>query len=543
MGLRLSAQLVAFLVVFLSFHGACQIPPTVAIANGTIIGVNDAQNHVQKFLGVPFAEPPVGDLRLRQATPIRKAFGTWDASHFGHSCLGPRGSNQPNGSEDCLTLNIWRPEGARGKLPVLVWLYGGGLSAGYTSNPLFEGTNLVKISTEIGKPIILVTVNYRLSAFGFLNGRQMAELDLLNIGMKDQRLAFAWLQDNIGAFGGDPKKVTLAGESAGAVSIYSHMAAYGGRDDGLFRAAILESGGAFPLTGPKTSAFQATFDGLITKTSCSTYANASTTDQLDCIRKLSLDDFRNNVGSSTGQSIDGGFSPTSIQFAFPAGKYVKVATMVGANTDEGTTSAPKGINTVAQLVGPLSAGYFRPVPLPSNMTSAIISRYPTDPRLGCPYNTGTAFSSSALDKQACAIFGDLVQTAPARMIARSLTANNGDIPVYRYRFNHLPHSTSSTPSRQGIGTGIEQSYVFSNQVPDWPYDRSLAYEMTSVWVSFASDLDPNPGGKSTLPVWPRYGANATSIVFNGYGSTIEEDEYRRDGIDYLIDNVLPYGAQ
>lgn len=277
------------------------------------------------------------------------------------------------------------------------------------------------------------------------------------------------------------------------------MAAYGGRDDSLFRGAILESGGAFPLTGPNTTAFQATFDGLITKTTCSKYANAPASDQLNCIRKLSLDDFRNNVGSSTGQSIDGSFSSTSIQFAFPAGKYVKVATMVGANTDEGTTSAPKDINTTAQLVGPLSSGYFRPVPLPSNMTSAIISLYPTDPRLGCPYNTGTAFSSSALDKQACSIFGDLVQIAPARMIARSLTANNGDMPVYRFRFNHLPHSTSSTSSRQGIGTGVEQAYVFSNQVPEWPYDQSLAYEMTSAWVSFASDLNPNPGGsKSTF---------------------------------------------
>jgi carboxylesterase type B len=206
------AQLLALTVLFAS-DGFCQLAASVTIANGTIIGVS--HDSVQKFLGIPYAAPPVGDLRLRQATPVQTALGIFDASHFGHSCLGPKGSNQPNGSEDCLTLNIWRPDrqSSKEKLPVLVWLYGGGLSGGYTADPLFEGTNMIKISTEIGKPIMLVTVNYRLSAFGFLNGKQMAELDLLNIGMKDQRLAFRWIQDNIAAFGGDPKKVTLAGES------------------------------------------------------------------------------------------------------------------------------------------------------------------------------------------------------------------------------------------------------------------------------------------------------------------------------------------
>ncbi|KAF5014884.1 hypothetical protein F66182_13976, partial [Fusarium sp. NRRL 66182] len=126
------------------------------------------------------------------------------------------------------------------------------------ADPRFEGTNLVRISTEINKPVIFVSVNYRLGPLGFLNGKQMYDLGLLNLGMLDQRLALHWIQENIKAFGGDPRKVTLAGESAGAVSIYSHMMAYGGRDDGLFRGAIMESGGAFPLTGPDTPAFQET---------------------------------------------------------------------------------------------------------------------------------------------------------------------------------------------------------------------------------------------------------------------------------------------
>jgi len=147
--------------------------------------------------------------------------------------------------------------------------------------------------------------------------------------------------------------------------------AYGGRDDHLFRGAILESGGAFPLTGPDTKAFQATFDSLITDTKCSSLTNSSAADQLDCIRSLPIDVLLRSVGPSTGQSIDGSFTTTSVQFAFPAGDYVKVATIVGsklyetearfprplmeptANTDEGTTSAPTGIDTTEELRGPL----------------------------------------------------------------------------------------------------------------------------------------------------------------------------------------------
>ncbi|KAK8041526.1 Alpha/Beta hydrolase protein [Apiospora phragmitis] len=239
--------------------------------------------------------------------------------------------------------------------------------------------------------------------------------------------------------------------------------AYGGRDDGLFCGAIMQSGGAFLLELLNATSFRQTFDGLITNACCyaSLSKDATADEQLDCIRGLPIEEFRASVGPKTGQSIEGDFTRTSIQFALPAGKYLKVATIVGANTDEGTNSAPKGVNTTDQLFEPLAQGYFCPQLLPNATVSNLLKLYPTDPRLGCPYHTGdTQLTPGLLDKQACSILGDLVMVAPARQLASTLAADG--VPVYRYRFNQLPPGGSS-PSR-GISTGVEQAYVFSNFV-------------------------------------------------------------------------------
>jgi carboxylesterase type B len=142
---------------------------------------------------------------------------------------------------------------------------------------------------------------------------------------------------------------------------------------------------------------------------------------------------------------------------------------------------------------PIAEGYFRPKTLPNSTVETLLHLYPSNPRQGCPYNTGeTKLTSGTLDKKACSIFGDIVQIAPARMIAQQLAKHNGkEAPVYRYRFDQLPRNTSSLA--KGITTGLEQSYVFSNLVPDFAWDQALAREMTSAWVSFAYSLDPNHG--------------------------------------------------
>lgn len=202
-------------------------------------------------------------------------------------------------------------------------------------------------------------------------------------------------------------------------------------------------------------------------------------------------------------------------------------------------------------------GFFRPKPLPNDMVSALIGLYPTTPALGCPYNTGTTrITRGSLDKMACSIFGDLVQIAPARMIAQTLDKDG--VAVYRYRFNHLQANASGIP--KGIGTGVEQQYVFSNQIIDQPWEKNLAYQMSSAWIRFTHDLNPNVGTEGEramepfkrdcaltniadgLPEWPRYGKEANSLVFNGYGSHVEQETYRSKAVEFLIENVLPYGA-
>jgi hypothetical protein len=189
--------------------------------------------------------------------------------------------------------------------------------------------------------------------------------------------------------------------------------------------------------------------------------------------------------------------------------------------------------------------------------STIIDLYPDNPRLGCPYNTGDIrLSPGKLDKKACSIFGDIVQIGPARMIAQNLAWDG--VKAYRYRFNHLAFNTSTV--NKGIGTGAEVPYIFSNGVPDYPWDQNLAFQMTASWASFAYDLNPNVGTVGQylflrdtkkiadpilgagLPIWQQYGKEANTMVFNGYGSSIQADNDRSEGIQYIIDNVLTDGA-
>ena len=224
--------------------GATETGPQVRIRTGVLRGTTAASSRVAAYKGIPYAKPPVGDLRWRPPVPAPAWDGVRDAREFGHACLQP--PQQPTGlysggmaslSEDCLTLNVWTPTDARG-LPVMVWIHGGALVGGSSSEPLYDGVQL----SQHG--IVVVSINYRLGLLGYLAHPALSAESPQhlsgNYGLLDQIEALRWVRDNIAVFGGDPKQVTIAGESAGGLSVIALLASPSAR--GLFNRAIVQSG-------------------------------------------------------------------------------------------------------------------------------------------------------------------------------------------------------------------------------------------------------------------------------------------------------------
>lgn len=243
---------------------------TAAIPKATIVG--DASSNVESFNGIPFAKPPVGPLRLKPPQPLDpntdlgtlrsttpracpQFFFSVDEGNFPAGVLGtilntPLFQAATNAGEDCLNINVQRPAGTTkdSKLPVLFWIFGGGFELGSTQ--MYDGSSLIKESVAQGKPIIFVAVNYRVGGFGFMGGKEILADGSSNLGLLDQRLGLEWVADNIAAFGGDPDKVTIWGESAGSISVLDQMALYDGdntyKGKQLFRAGIMNSGSIVP---------------------------------------------------------------------------------------------------------------------------------------------------------------------------------------------------------------------------------------------------------------------------------------------------------
>ncbi|KAF9691276.1 hypothetical protein EKO04_010909 [Ascochyta lentis] len=303
-------------------------PPIARVKNGTIEGLHSTSYNQDFFLGVPFAQPPLGNLRFRQAQSLNTTWeGTRDAKEYATHCVG----------------------------------YGSGPLGG-GADQRYNLSFIVEQSVKIGKPIVGVSINYRLSFWGFTSSNELANEGLLNIGLRDQRLALHWVQENIKSFGGDPKKVTVFGESAGAASIGFHLTAYRGRDDHLFRAAILQSGNPIFYSAQRgANASQSAFNTVVSQVGC-----ASSSNKIQCIRETpfaALNATMNGTLSSTG-----GFAPVTdgdlIQdygsSQLSRGEFVKVPIITGTNSDEGASFAPYGINTTAQFQAALAASNLPP---------------------------------------------------------------------------------------------------------------------------------------------------------------------------------------
>ena len=492
-----------------SHGGASKGAPVVTVANGSYYGSYNEHYHQDFFLGMPFAQPPVDDLRFRVPQPLKSTWhGIRNATQYGYECIGYGSDDWVLGnivSEDCLTLNVIRPShiSTGKKLPVAVWIHGGGYTEGGSRDPRYNLSFIVDQSVAMGEPMIGVGINYRLSAWGFLFGREVLSSGATNLGLRDQRLALQWIHENIAAFGGDHAKVTIWGESAGARSVGAQLTAYGGRDDGLFRAAISESGspaGYGPI--PTLETWQPIYNKLVAETNCTGHR-----DTLACLRTIptmALSDIFNSSlleGAEFSPQVDGDFLRESGSDELAKGHFVKVPYLIGTNFDEGTAFGTQGINTTQEFMEAVMEDGFG---LEDAKTLAAL--YPDIPEIGIPATLHGRPPPSAIGelgymwKRSAAYGGDRTMHAQRRQTSQAWAAHHVD--AFTYHFDVLVHGV---PDYTGSTHFQEVAFVFDN-IHGLGYENAvavnpfadepesffrLAQKMSRMWASFVTKLDPN----------------------------------------------------
>jgi carboxylesterase type B len=300
---------------------------------------------------------------------------------------------------------------------------------------------VVQQSVLNNKPVIGISINYRMAAFGFISSDEVNAEGVQNLGLRDQRLALQWVNKHISSFGGDPAKVTIWGESAGAYSVGDHINAYDGETDGLFRAAILESGGAVgaPLNG--TDWYQGMYKNLTASVGC-----ANSTNTLQCLRDVPYETIApyGYVGLEWFHVIDGSFIPRYGQESLLSGKFAKIPLILGTNTDEGF--GVNGVNTDAQAIEQLLTS--KRWNVDEEQARHILELYPNEPTLGEPYGWGNrTWPELGLQyKRYQSIATDLTMYAPRRLLAERMSDHIDD--VYSYRWDAPKFNT--TPSTIGV---------------------------------------------------------------------------------------------
>jgi para-nitrobenzyl esterase len=474
--------------------------PRALTESGPISGVTEAGLNIYK--GIPFAAPPIGSLRWRPPASVASWTQTRRAVAFAPACMqegvSMPGEATPQISEDCLYLNIWTPatSGQRalkvGPLPVIVWIYGGGYINGSSSMPLYWGDKLAH------KGVVVVTIAYRLGPLGFLAHpeltRESTHHSSGNYGLMDQIAALHWIQRNIASFGGDPRNVTIAGQSAGAMCVSILMASPLAK--GLFQRAIAESGGLFePLQlAPKYLLANAESDGE--KFGTSLHATS-----IEELRALPATLLMGNAGGITHPVIDGFVLPLSPYDAFASGKQNDVPLLLGSNTEEARSLTDVSKVTAAGFESDLEHSF-------GQLPPALVAAY--------PHSTDEEARKARLEFERDLRFGwDMWAWA-------RLQASSGHSPVFYYSFNQKPpFPAGSLYEGWGSSHYAELWYVFDhlNQDP-WAWttaDRNVAAEMSSYWVNFARSGDPAGSG---LAPWPAFTTKQNDVLQIGDLTTV-----------------------
>ena len=494
----------------------------VALDSGPVRGT--AQDGVGAFLGIPYAAPPVGELRWKPPQKPAPWSGVLEASSFGPACP-QAGPLEAASCEDCLYLNVWTPARASGtKLPVMVWLHGGGFNFGAASQPEYHGRNLAR------QGVVVVTVNYRLGPLGYLAHPALAAESPSamagNYGLLDQIEALKWVRRNIAAFGGDPDTVTIFGQSAGSRSV--SLLTISPLSQGLFHRAIAQSGG--PILGSEylTPAFNGDLEAvsrmgreLSVRLDC-----AKAADELACLRARPSMDVVRAADCKTGLFEDGlFFAPVFDGQALPpnpadltdlAGSQRRVPMIVGSTGNEGTAylRGERGL-TVGKYEAFLAARF-------DARADQALAVFPV---------SGDADVAGAIDR----FITVAVNAQPARFMARALERSG--CGAYLYRFTRTPDTTRAR--ELGAFHGVDLAYVFGNMSEADGYtaaDRELSRQVMAYWVNFARTGDPNGPG---LAPWPMY--RAASDEFLEFADTVRagKDLYKQQ-CDF-IDRVSRFG--
>ena len=504
----------AFGAGILVLSGLFAFASDVAVTEpGKVRGVT--KDGVVSYKGIPYAAPPVSDLRWRSPRPVDHWKGVRSAEKYGHDCMqlpfpsdaAPLGTTP---AEDCLVLNVWAPaEKIKGRLPVMVWIYGGGYVNGGSSPAVYDGTQFAQ------QGVVFVSFNYRLGRFGFF--AHPALIDEAGTGpagnyaFMDQIAALKWVKENIAAFGGDPNKVTLFGESAGGGSVLTMMTSP--LAEGLFQRAIIESGGGRDGLGGMPLLNAPTANGRPSAASVAlAFAQAKGIKGTDAaalaeLRKLPAEQIVDGLNMASmfqaaqtysGPMIDGKLVVETPQDAFLAGHQMKIPVMIGANSRDIGFSFAKNMD---EVMAPFGADKDRAM---------------------AAYNSDNSTDARAVGTT---IAADQLMIEPARYVAKSVAASGQ--ASFEYRFSYV--AVSMRKEWAGAPHATEIPFVFDTVKARYgaaldPADSATATAANTYWAAFAKNADPN---SEKLPHWPAYDAKDDILMdFTNAGPVAKPDPWK-----------------